>query len=330
MICSFYQRRLLSTEQPESPALDIETHLAGCQACREFQRQLLLLESNVPRIPVLASTGKERLLQMLLQPAAPVARPAPIAAVAARLPVPVSLPAQAPAQVRRAAWRSHWGTHAAAAAMAACVLIACGIWLGKWLVHNLAGDGKGSVEQAQQGPDNKAPEIKAPENKKPAPTNNKINDPFAKKDKKAPAVKNPALTAKLMEYDLKLAAPQSARERVEVLAAMAKALHEETKVLVESTASPKVKREGLEKLAGLYKQVVHEGVIARARDLPMGERREVLEAVAEQMVEAETDAKKQAKQLAKQLPGVAAAFQVIEVASHAGDVQLRKLMEEAE
>jgi hypothetical protein len=82
----------------------------------------------------------------------------------------------------------------------------------------------------------------------------------------------------------------------------------------------------LEKLAGLYKQVVHEGVIARARDLPMGERREVLEAVVEQMVEAAADA----RQLAKQLPAAAAACSTIEVASHDGTVQLRKLMEEAE
>jgi hypothetical protein len=213
-------------------------------------------------------------------------------------------------------WRPSWAL--AAVAVAAAVLIACGIWLGNWLARSVPGDGKEPVPQAQ------GPENKTPANQPPGPSNNKkIEDPFKKKDPKKPPVlvKSPALMAKLMEYDLKLAAPKSARERVETLAAMADALQEETKILARSA-----KPAELLKLAQLYRQVIHDGVVVRAGDLPMDQRQEVLVVVTRQLARTEAEAKK----LAKQVPAAKAAFDEIADASRAGDLQLHKLMEGTE
>src|SRR5207253_1093674 len=52
MNCEACQRRLLASEDPEAPAAEVRAHLAGCPACRRWQRQLLRLERHVPLLPV--------------------------------------------------------------------------------------------------------------------------------------------------------------------------------------------------------------------------------------------------------------------------------------
>lgn len=55
MNCRLVQRRILETEDPARPPTEIETHLASCSACRDWQRRLLQIERHVPWLPVPAS-----------------------------------------------------------------------------------------------------------------------------------------------------------------------------------------------------------------------------------------------------------------------------------
>jgi hypothetical protein len=110
MNCKNCQRRLLKAECPDDPEPTVVAHLRGCAACREWQRRLLQVEANVPRLPVPAARAPANFVARLLSgpvPAAPSAPP-------------------------RQGW--NWRILAAGAA-AAVVLIGSGIWLGNelWL-----------------------------------------------------------------------------------------------------------------------------------------------------------------------------------------------------
>jgi predicted anti-sigma-YlaC factor YlaD len=63
MNCAAVQRRLLQIERPERPPAALRHHLARCARCRHWQRRLLRLEANVPRLPVPPSGAPAKLLQ---------------------------------------------------------------------------------------------------------------------------------------------------------------------------------------------------------------------------------------------------------------------------
>lgn len=65
MNCTLVQRRLLSAEQPEQPATDINSHLAQCPTCRAWQRRLVQIERQVPLLPTPRSTAKDLFLQRI-------------------------------------------------------------------------------------------------------------------------------------------------------------------------------------------------------------------------------------------------------------------------
>jgi hypothetical protein len=279
----------MATEKPDFPALEVQAHLAVCLACREFQRQLLRVEANVPRIPVPPTAAKARLLQQILQqPAAPM-RPV------------VSRPPEVTGR-----WRS--GLAWAGIAAAAVVLIAFGIWLGNWLS---APSDRGVSPPVAKGPDPMP---------KPPP------DPFPRKDNKKPPAGAPdkSLVARLMAADLKLAEAETPRQQVEALAELADALQSETRLLSKSAPAAE-----LNKLAALYKQVLHDpkGLVHKARDLardlPMEDRQKVLEPIATQL----TKTKRDAEQLAKTAPKSADALRVIAAAARDGDAELRALLQ---
>ncbi len=66
MNCETCQRRLLATEDPATPATEVQAHLADCSACQRWQRQLLRIERHVPLVPVPASRAKNRFLNKFL------------------------------------------------------------------------------------------------------------------------------------------------------------------------------------------------------------------------------------------------------------------------
>jgi hypothetical protein len=139
MTCDTCQRRLLATERPDAPRSSLRRHLAGCPACRAYQRQLLRIERHVPLLPIPSSRGKKRLLAQLL--ARTNAAPAPKTA-----PAPATLPLPS-------RWQSPRLRLAAAAA--AVFLMACGVYLGILL----SGGGNRNDDQVTRPAPNKQPLI---------------------------------------------------------------------------------------------------------------------------------------------------------------------------
>jgi hypothetical protein len=309
MNCRQCQQRLLTTERPESPGPKAQAHLAVCMACRQFQQHLVRIEANVPRLPLPPSIGKENVLREILgQPALPAPRPR-----LAKLPPSGDARATPLRQwFRRAQWTG--------AAAAAVVLLACGVWLGMWLART-----------APPEPTGPGPQVKAPEEK--SKTSSSI-DPFAKKanagnkkpDRKDTKQAVPLLAdatplvTKLMACDLKLAEAETTGERVKALAELADALQMETQLLSKSAPPAE-----LNKLAVFFKKVIEDGVVARARDLPMGERVDVLKEVAAQLAKTTSET----ETLAQAAPQSAPALRMIAAAAREGDATLQKLMQEA-
>jgi hypothetical protein len=295
MNCQQCQRRLMSSERPEFPSLPVDAHLAECLSCREFQRQLVLVENNVGRVPVPASRGKAHLLQQILQQskASPAVTRRAVGVCPGRAG---SVSHRSP----RSRFAGRW--HEVGIGLAAAVvLVVCGLWIGNLLT-------RGSADNPQEA-----------QTEGPAPASGPLPNPFPRKAAKNPFASGKTLVAKLMDCDLKLAQAQSPRQRVEALSELATLLHRETTDLSKSAGTLE-----LTKLAGLYKQVIHEGMLPQARELPMEERMEILPGVTAQLGKAG----REAEQSARSTPRSAEALRLIAAAAHDGDVQLRELMQE--
>jgi hypothetical protein len=291
MKCRACQHELLTAATPELPAHAVADHLASCAVCREWHRRLLRIESNVERIPVPASEVKERFLERLTNPVDPPA-PLPI------LPLP---PPRRPL----------FGL-ATAGLVAAVILIACGIFLGNLLSRSLQREGPAPVVKAPEKPPEKVtPKQPTPKDKTPAPVD------------KAPAAPpaTPPLASRLLTHDLSLAEADTPRRRVETLAALADELQGETRALARK-ADP----EDLHTLARLYVKVIREGIMARARQLPMDERRQILEPMAKRLDQTRRDVQELAREVR---PASAEALRQIAMAAQDGTDRLRVLMEEA-
>ena len=120
----------------------------------------------------------------------------------------------------------------------------------------------------------------------------------------------------MLEYDLRLAETDSPRKRVETLADLADALSDEVKLLAGKDS---------DRLAKLYGKVVHEGVVIRARGLAPAERLEVLPLLVKRLQRTQ----EQTGDFLQKLPrGQSEPFQAIALAAHAGQRELRELLEE--
>jgi hypothetical protein len=107
MNCWQCRRQLLE----ENLTAEVETHLAGCPACRQWHKLLLQIDSTVPLLPVPEPTRAWQLPD--------------------ELPAPLPFPEPAPRPVIRIPWRRL--AFGAGGLAAAGVLIACGIFLGNML-----------------------------------------------------------------------------------------------------------------------------------------------------------------------------------------------------
>jgi hypothetical protein len=175
-----------------------------------------------------------------------------------------------------------------AAAAAAIFLALCGVYLGILLSRG----GNGNDEQVK-GPDQEAPKVLP--NKQP-------------------------LIDRVLDCDVRLAEADTPRKRVETLAELADALHRET-----HTLTPAAPAKDLQELASLYERVIRDGVVPRARTLPVEERREVLDPIRTQLARVERDAHRLAEKASSATP-----LLQIAAAAKKGDQQLRALMEEAQ
>jgi hypothetical protein len=300
MNCQQCQSRLMSSEKPEFPSFEVDAHLAECLSCREFQRQLVFLESQIGRVPVPPSRTKTRLLEQLLQ--YPPASPA-----LTRRAGSVSQGRQFGSDSPRSWFAGRW-LEVAVGLAAAVVLIVCGLWIGNMLSRSSSTQADSSQQAQIEEP--------AP---LPSPSTGKLQDPLKNNGHKSSYPKGKTLVAKLMDCDLKLAQAQTPRQRVEALAELATLLHRETTDLSQSAGLAE-----LNKLAALYRQVIQDGMLPQARELPMEERREVLPGVTAQLVQVQ----REAQQTARNTPRSAEALRLIAAAAHDGDAHLRELMSE--
>jgi hypothetical protein len=300
MKCQACQTELLAAADPERPSREVAEHLAGCPVCQEWQRQILLIERSVSRIPAPPSRACEALVQRLLQPAGPPAAPA------AYLPPALPRP--------RSRWRLP--TLGVAGLVAAALLIACGILLGNYLAR--------SIPPADLSPQAQAPE-EAAALQKPADTR-KTNKqgivvlapaPAAKKEPPAPAS---PLTARLLACDLALAEADSPGKRLEALVALADELQGETKALADAAGA-----EDLRTLARLYEKVIREGIVPGAGSVRAGERRAVLGPIASRLVRTRRDLRELARRSG---PTSAGPLLQIAAAAEVGGRRLRDLMRE--
>ncbi|MFN4257921.1 MAG: hypothetical protein ACK4RK_01385 [Gemmataceae bacterium] len=86
------------------------------------------------------------------------------------------------------------------------------------------------------------------------------------------------LLAQVLERNLRLAGANTPQERVEALAGLADDLHAETRLLANNAND-----EDLHALAQWFRQVVHEGIVKQAAELPPAQRPAVLTPIAEQL-----------------------------------------------
>jgi hypothetical protein len=237
MNCRQCRKRLLASQRPASPPSKVQAHLAACQACRKFQRQLAKVEANVVRLPVPPSRAKAAFLATLRQPDAVSESYEAVA---------ISYP---PSTVGGRALAIRWG----AVAAAAVVLIAVGIWAGSRLANRQAGTD--DMAQTQVEP--------------PAPKGTLPGDPFAKKDALQPTVilKGDTLVAGLMACDLKLAEAESGQERVRALTDMAGLLQLDTRGLRNLPPGA-----DWTSLVGRYRKAIQEGSAAETSKLPIARR----------------------------------------------------------
>jgi hypothetical protein len=258
MNCEQCQRQLLNCQDVDHLAVELQAHLAECMACRQWQRRLLQIESNVRSLPIPASTAKQAFQQQILLGPISMARP------------------------HRPRWR--WAAAGFAGLSAACVLIAAGFMLADWL--------SGPAPNSDIVADNTGPQAK------PQPT----------------------LVSQLVALDVTLAEAETPRRRVETLAKLADSLHGESQSLAKAAGSKE-----LDSLAQLYGQVVREGLVPRARKLPVEQRKETLNPIVSQLERTQKEARARAETAA---PAAARTFEVIAAAAQAGDLRLRALMDE--
>jgi hypothetical protein len=288
MSCLSVQNELLGLEEPSSPPAPVREHLAGCSACREWQRRLVQLERNVPLLPVPPSQGRVRLLRRLLridsEPAKPKASaltdsdevvstvdtPGPLQAAAPasgdgvglRAPVPPVPASKRPLGIpRKARGYMAYG----AAALAACLVVVIA-WRGPRPALQM--ETEKSVVPVRLAPD--------------------------------------PLLAQVVRCDLRLAEAQGLEQRLEALADLADDMDVEARPLVRLGAV-----DDLAELGRLYQKVVG-GIVDGARALPRGERTRVLRPLADRLADT----------------GKLARLPSMRLAARAGEQQLRALIGE--
>jgi hypothetical protein len=130
------------------------------------------------------------------------------------------------------------------------------------------------------------------------------------------------LVTRLADLDVRLAEADTPRKRVEALADMAESLRQQGQALRRADDGA----EEMGEVARLYEQVVREGVVARARQLPPAERRQVLDPIVRRLARAERESRRLAGRPDTPAPGP---LLRIADAARQGDRELRDLMEEA-
>lgn len=260
MNCNTIRSRLLEMEDPGQPTEAVRAHLRECAACDAWQRRLVQIERNAARLPVPLSTGRAAVVQRILSPDS---LNATATTETVRSPTRSTLPDEQPfaigseLQVRYSgAGRGavvHDPQTARRRLVVGAAIAAAGLLLvlSSWLIVRKPAGEPGVASRPKAVPD--------------------------------------PLVARLVDRDLKLAAAQEPKDRVQTLAEIADDIRGETSNLVNHAEADELMH-----LARLYDRVVRDGVIAQARTVPLADREGVLGAIADQLArtwhEAETAA----------------------------------------
>lgn len=300
MNCKTCRTLFLSLPDPGRPSEEVAAHLETCAACRELVERLGKIERGVAQIPVPASEGKSAFLQLFLNPAGsprqapsqPVLPPVP----PPHIPPPSVPPPPVPApKVFRPATPNRFGAvlrRWAPLTAAAALLIAAGLWLGNWAARTFRSSGP----VAKGGP-----EKRIEEEKEKLPEN--------------------SLAALVLECDLELAGTSDPVRRVEVLAKLGHRLRGESHWLAKAAADKE-----LSSLSRLHARVLKDGLLSRAKILPMAERRRTLEPITLELSASHARMKTLAPRMA---PAVGRQLEDIALASERTALALKELMEEA-
>jgi len=130
------------------------------------------------------------------------------------------------------------------------------------------------------------------------------------------------LTKLQQERDELLAANRTPRERVQLLAAMAKRLWLEARLLAHSD------QDRLASLAHFYSDLVERDLLTQAREVPAKERKAVFEAVQRQLVQTESELSKQVQEELQMRAGTRAHLKAIAASSRQGYDRLEELLRE--
>lgn len=255
MTCDALQNHLLALDDPARPVgAEVRVHLAACSACREWHRQLLLLERAVAQLPVPpADAARAALLDQLLHPdravsaaSPPEARPekprpvAPRPSIALRLG---SLVLDEHASPRRRA-----GAGIVVGVAASLLLFVAG-----WLIWS-----------GQQG---RGPSLASA-------TSRRFLDPLVVD-----------LQSRRLTSADRLAEANSVHERVAALADVAQEMRRLNAQLARTASA-----DDLQQWAELYTRVVKDALVVRAGELPAAERQAVLEPIVRDLQEAGSEA----------------------------------------
>ena len=249
MNCQKIQQELMLSERPDQPSGDLLTHLAGCAACRSWQRRLVDAERQFPLLPVPASSRRDQFLQqirqgqILAEPTVPAgASLQPTEANGVHVP-PGSTGLPAKTQSASELWlgnphpakeRGLQKLAVSLALAASLALFALGWWA--W------------------------PHRSSTQPQPPDP-----------------------IVARQQDRDQRLAQARTPRERVQVLAELAQGLHREARQL-----AGKSDPEELRVVARFYREVVRENLLDQARQLPRNDR-PMLVKVANHLGEVESE-----------------------------------------
>jgi hypothetical protein len=278
MNCQAVQNHLLRSERPDHPSFSVSAHLKSCADCRAWSRRLIHVERNVALLPVPAAPmGKAEFVRRFVggEPVRPAVEPADAAAVNGRTSFQI------------------------------------------WKFEHLAA----ALRSTLHAPRNTLDSV-------PAPARRRIAAVMAAallflalglwtSGPHFPANWQPqpdVLLAKVMQHDVRLASPLSAKQRVETLADLADALQTDAREMADA-ASPG----DLEALAGMYEHVVQEGIVKQTLAAPAADRATVAEGIGERLHTTSEDAERVAR---SQPEEKAAPLHAIARAARAGEQQL--------
>ena len=261
MTCETTRQRLLRAERPDRPPADVQPHLTACHDCRAWQRRLTHIEAQILEVPVPSSAPPPELLRQLLNG-------------------PPPLPGGSPAAGSQPWWVS---------------APAVGQLNGTppWWANPSDVDRHRPTLTSRNGP------TRSPSSSPPDRTRRKVAVAFAltlglavfslfwglwSHTPPESTDSRSTYAVRQLQFDRRLAAVHSAKERLVVVADFAGELEREALASVRGG-----KTESLHELANLYIQIVRFRLPDYARAVPREERESALRDVAERLQHTESE-----------------------------------------